>query len=414
MPTRTARGAGLIIILALLSGIAPMSMHIILPALPVLQDAFASDEATVQLVLSLSLFSVAFATLGYGPTSDRYGRKPVLLAGLIFFVAGSVICVVAPTITVLIAGRILQAVGGAAAMVLGRAIIRDLYDRETAARMMAYMITALVVAPMVAPLIGSLIQAEFGWRAIFVFIAGIGVAQLLFAFPRVPETRPSNADVQTLGGMLLGFIALLRMPMFLAYAGQVAFGMGMFMAFVGAAPYVTVRVLGRPPTEFGLWFIVVSVGFMIGTAATGRFGGRLGLDRTMRLGSLLGVVFGLLMLALTVAGIREAWAVFVPGALMAFANGLAMPNAQAGGLSVNPRIAGTAAGLLSFVQMLSGAVFAQVAGMVHDGTPYPMVIVMLTAAVLALACVLGLPLLAGRRARAGVRDATDRSDASDT
>jgi DHA1 family bicyclomycin/chloramphenicol resistance-like MFS transporter len=373
----------LIGVLAVITALGPLAMQIILPVLPVMQDAFMVSAGTVQYVLSLALFTIAFATLVYGPASDRYGRRPVLLVGLGIFLLGSVVSALAPTIQVLIVGRVTQAVGGAAGMVVSRAIIRDLYDRDTAARLMAYMITALVVAPMVSPLIGGLLNDAFGWRAIFVFSGIVGVVVLALALPRVPESLQPGTSAQTFRSMLSGFGVLLRVPAFLGYAGQSAFGMGMFMAFLGAAPFVTINVLERPPTEFGLFFVLISAGFMAGTFMTARLGQRIGLDRMMRVGSGLAVVFGIVMLAFVLAGLWSPWTIFLPGMWMAFANGLSMPNAQAGAISISPRFAGTASGLLAFLQMLVGAGFAQLAGMAQDDTPLPMAVIMLTASVLA-------------------------------
>lgn len=383
MNTPPANPRMLIAVLAVIAALGPLSMQIILPVLPVMQVAFKAPAATVQYALSLALFTIAFSTLVYGPASDRYGRRPVLVIGLVIFIIGSAISSVAPTIEIVILGRIVQAVGGAAGMVLSRAIIRDLYDRDTAARLMAYMITALVVAPMISPLIGGLLNDAFDWRAVFVFAGVIGALVLLLALPKVPETLQPGSEVQTFRGMLGGFAILLRVPAFLGYAGQVGFGMGMFMAFLGAAPFVMINVLERPPTEFGLFFVLISAGFMAGTFLTGRFGERIGLDRMMRFGSVLAVVFGSVMLAFVLAGIWSPWTIFLPGAGMALANGLAMPNAQAGAISINPRFAGTASGLLAFIQMLIGAGFAQLAGVVQDDTPLPMALVMLAASVLA-------------------------------
>ena len=362
-------------------------MQIFLPALPAIQDAFSVSAGRAQLVLSSSLVAIAFSALAYGPASDRFGRRPVMVVGLTIFLVGSVICAVSPSIWILILGRVVQAVGGAAGMVLSRAIIRDLYDRETAARMLAYMVTALVLAPMVAPLIGGLLNDLTGWRAIFWFTGIAGLAALALAFPRVPETLAQPVRDQSLGGMLLSFVSLLRIPAFLAYAGQLSFGLGMFMALIGGAPFVVVRVLERPPTELGVLLLILSAGFMAGTFITARIAGRVGVDRMIRFGSGLSVAFGVLTLEWNV------WTIFLPATGMAFAMGLIMPNAQAAAVSVNPRIAGAASGLMSFIQMSTGAVFAQLVGLLQDGTPIPMVIVVTLAAVLGFASIMILPRL---------------------
>ena len=383
----------LIIVLAAITALGPMAMQIFLPALPAIQDAFTVSAGRAQLVLSASLGAIAFSTLFYGPASDSFGRRPVMVVGLVIFLVGSIICAVAPSISILILGRVVQAVGGGAGMVLSRAIIRDLYDRETAAKMLAYMVTVLVMAPMVAPLIGGVLNDWAGWRSIFVFTGIAGVAALALAYPRVPETLAQPVQDQSLVGMLRSFISLLRVPAFLGYVGQLSFGLGMFMAFIGAAPFVVVRVLERPPTELGVWLMLMSGGFMTGTFLTARIAGRIGVDRMILIGSGLAVVFGAVMVALVLAGEWMVWAIFLPGAGMAFANGLIMPNAQAAAVSINPRIAGSASGLASFVQMTTGAVFAQLAGVVQDGTPIPMVILVTTAAVLAFASIVVLPRL---------------------
>lgn len=387
----------LILILASITALGPMTMQIFLPALPAIQDAFAVSAGRAQMVLSVSLAAIACSTLFYGPTSDRFGRRPVLVVGLAIFLAGSAICAAAPSIDILILGRVVQAVGGAAGMVLSRAIIRDLYDRETAAKMLAYMVTALVLAPMLAPLIGGVLNDLAGWRAIFIFTAVAGLGALAVSFPRVPETLAAPVRDQSVIGMLRSYGALLRVPAFLGYVGQLSFGLGTFMAFMGAAPFVVVRVFGRPPTELGLWLLLMSGGFMVGTFVTARIAGRIGVDRMIRLGSGLALAVAAVMVALVLSGEWTIWAIFAPGIVLAFANGLIMPNGQAAAVSVNPRVAGAASGLVSFVQMTTGAVFAQLAGVVQDGTPVPMVLLVSSATVLGFASIMILPRLGRSR-----------------
>jgi DHA1 family bicyclomycin/chloramphenicol resistance-like MFS transporter len=263
---------------------------------------------------------------------------------------------------------------------------------------MAYMVTALVVAPTVAPLIGGVLNDLAGWRSIFVFSSALAGLVMLVALPKVPETLAEPLPGLGLGGMAGAFASLLRIPAFLGYVGLISFGMGMFMAFIGAAPYVTIGVLGRPPTEFGLFFMLVSAGFMAGTFVTARITARVGLDRMLVAGSALGVGFGVVLAGMVAAGVWSTWAFFLPGAGMAFANGLIMPNAQSAAIGVNPRLAGSASGLTSFVQMATGALFAQAAGTLQDGTPWPMAVLMLAAALCAFASITLLPRL-GRGGR---------------
>jgi DHA1 family bicyclomycin/chloramphenicol resistance-like MFS transporter len=381
----------LIFTLAAITALGPMSMQVFLPALPAIQDAFNVSPMRAQLVLSASLMSIAISALAYGPASDRYGRRPVVLIGLSIFLIGSMICVISTSIWMLIFGRIVQAIGGAAGMVLSRAIIRDLYDRETAARMLAYMVTVLVFAPMVAPVIGGVINDLAGWRAIFCFTCIVGLAAIILAYPRVPETLVKSPLVQSKNGMFMHFVTLIRIRAFMAYAGQLSFGLGMFMALIGGAPFVVIRVLGKSPTELGLLLLILSAGFMVGTFITAKGGARIGVDRMIRIGSSLSVLFGVIMLVLVLAGEWTVWAIFIPSTGMAFANGLIMPNAQAAAISINPQIAGSASGLMSFIQMTTGAIFAQTVGVVQDGTPIPMVLIVTIAAILGLVSILLLP-----------------------
>ena len=381
----------LIFILAAITALGPMSMQVFLPALPAIQDAFNVSHMQAQLVLSASLVSIAISALAYGPASDRYGRRPVMLIGLTIFLIGSVICVISTSIWVLIFGRIVQAIGGASGMVLSRAIIRDLYDRETAARMLAYMVTVLVFAPMVAPVIGGVINDLAGWRAIFCFTCLVGLAAITLAYPKVPETMVKTTHVQSQSGMFIHFITLIKIREFLAYAGQLSFGLGMFMGLIGGAPFVVIRVLGKSPTELGFLLLILSAGFMLGTFITARIGGGVGVDRMIKFGSILSVISGIIMFILVLAGEWTVWAIFVPSTVMAFANGLIMPNAQAAAVSINPQIAGSASGLKSFMQMMTGAVFAQTVGVIQDGTPLPMVFVVTIAALLGFASILFLP-----------------------
>ena len=173
---RAPVSTGFMALLAAMSALAPMSLQIFVPALPAIQAHFAVSPGTAQLALSLSILANAIAALSYGPLSDRFGRRPVVLAGLVMFIAGSVLCALAPTIGVLIVGRIVQSGGGAAGMVIARAIVRDLYAREQAASMIAYLTMAMVVAPMLAPSVGALLLDLFDWRAIFVAVTGVGLA----------------------------------------------------------------------------------------------------------------------------------------------------------------------------------------------------------------------------------------------
>jgi DHA1 family bicyclomycin/chloramphenicol resistance-like MFS transporter len=374
----------LIGLLIALTALAPLSLQIFLPALPAIQGTFGVSSGMAQLVLSLSILANAFSMLAYGPISDRFGRRPAVIVGLVAFVGGSVISAVAPDVLTLIFGRIVQAIGGAAGMVLARAMVRDLYDREHAARMIAYLTMAMVVAPMMAPTIGGLLTEIFDWRAIFWFVAAVGLTLTFLVVRQLVETHPALASGSS--GLFAGASALLHSSAFVSYALQSTFAICIFFAFISGAPYFMISVLGRSTAEYGLYFIAVSAGFMLGNFVAARLSIRVGLDRMILIGSLFAlaaVVFALVLLT------QAPWhplALFGPMTAGAFANGLTVPNAQAGAVSVDPALAGTASGVAGFSQMFAAALVSQLVGMLQNGTPYPMLWVMTAAAAL---CLLG-------------------------
>jgi DHA1 family bicyclomycin/chloramphenicol resistance-like MFS transporter len=382
---RPPRSRTLIALLVGLTALAPLSLQIFLPALPAIQGAFATTTGRTQLVLSLSILANAIATLIYGPLSDRFGRRPVILAGIGIFVAGSIWCTVAGSIVTLVIARILQSAGAAAGMVLARAIVRDLYDRDEAASVIAYLTMAMVVAPMLSPTIGALLIDHLGWRAIFAFTTLFGLALGWETLRHLIETRPGRPGQAAWTGMVLGAGQLMRSPAFVAYMIQSSFAISTFFAFLSGAPYYMISTLGRTATEYGIWFAVISAGFMAGNFVAARLSPRIGLDRIILLGTGLAVLATAAALGLLLAGPWTALALFGPMIVAAFGNGLGIANAQAGAVSVYPSLAGTASGLIGFFQLFAAAVVSQGVGMLQNGTPYPMAVFMVVCAVVSLA-----------------------------
>ena len=380
LPERRWSTSALMALLAAITALAPFSLQIFLPALPAIQASFAVAPGIVQLALSLSILANAVANLAYGPISDRFGRRPVLLVGLAAFVAGSLGCALASSIELLIVARIVQSIGGAAGMVLARAIVRDLYDRERSASIIAYLTMAMVVAPMLAPTIGAVLIDVASWRAIFYLVTGIGAVLAWPIVVTLAETRPPEA--RRLGGPFAGAAALLHSGLFWSYVLQSTFGICVFFAFIAGAPYFMIDVLGRSATEYGLWFILVSAAFMAGNLVAGRFSGRIGLDRMVLTGSLLAVAGAGLALLLLLGGAWTPLALFGPMMAVGLGNGFSVPNAQAGAVSVNALLAGTASGIAGFSQMFVAALVSQAVGMLQNGTPYPMAGFMAACAVL--------------------------------
>lgn len=374
----------LVLLLIAITALAPVSLQIFIPALPAIQASFGSSAGLTQLVLSLSILANAIATLVYGPLSDRFGRRPVVIAGLVIFVIGSVFCVTAASIGSLIIARIVQSAGAAAGMVLARAIVRDLYDREQAASAIAYLTMAMVVAPMISPAIGALLIDQFGWRAIFVATTILGVVLSWLVWLGLRETRPSKAGADASTALFRGAQILLTRPAFLRYILQSTFAISTFFAFISGAPYFMIDILDRSATEYGLLFMIVSGSFMVGNLTSARLSRRVGIDRLIGIGNVLALVGTIIAAGLMIAGSWTPIALFGPMTLTAFANGLSIANAQAGAVSVNPNLAGTASGLAGFTQMFVAALVSQAVGTLQNGTPYPMVGFMVGCAFLSL------------------------------
>ena len=362
-----------LIALVAVTAIGPLAMQIFLPALPIIQADYGVAPGTAQLALSLSMLSIALSTLAYGPLSDRFGRRPVLIAGLLIFLLGSAICSQAPDIWTLILGRVVQAAGGASGMVLARAMVRDVYAQEKVASVIASLTLAMVVAPMLAPAIGGFLTELWSWRATFVFVGLVGLPIVTLVVFRLAETNSQPAHHRGVSGMIEGFALLLRSPIFCGYAFSGAFGLAGFFAFAAGAPYVMVNVMDRPVTEYGLYFVMISLAFMAGNFASARLSERFGTNRMIVVGCTLSLTAALIEAALLLAGFWTPLAIFIPTAGVVFGSGLAMPNMQAGALGVYPRSAGTASGLSGFLQMGIAAVFAQTVGTLQGDTPYVMI-----------------------------------------
>ena len=379
---------GLIILLMAMSSIGPVSLNILVPATPGLAVIFDTSVETVQLTLSLYLLGLAVSQLVLGPLSDRFGRKPVLLVGLFITAAASVAAIFSTSIETLIIFRTLQALGASSGLVIGRAIIRDLYSRDRAASMIGLVTTVMVLAPMAAPLIGGLLDTHFGWEYTFVLTGVMAAAIMAWVFVTLPETRPDHI---TGGG--IRFIAsesrqLFESRRFIGYVLVCAIGTATFFAFLGGGPHVVVSIMGITSAEYGLWFILTSGGFMLGNFFTARSSQRFGIDWMVHFG-LLWLVIGAVATLITVSVWPDGgpWTIFIPQLLISFGNGVFLPNCVAGAVSVRPQAAGTASGLTGFMQMALGAAAAQ--GMSHvvatATSGMPLAVAMLILSILALA-----------------------------
>ena len=384
MSDLTSLSNRLIILLAAASALGPAAMQILLPALPVIKDTFQVSNDVAQLTLSLSMFAIAIGTLIYGPLSDKYGRRVIMLLGLVITIAGSIFCFLATSIELLILGRFIQAFGGAAGLVLARAIVRDVYEAEDAARVIATLVMVMVVIPMLSPALGGELMDQFGWQSVFIAIAFFGILTLLFSISYLPETLKEPIPFEGAGAVLVTFISLFKSPAFCGYAFCVTFVSVVFFSFISAAPEIMVSVLDRPPTEYGYYFIMIPLGFMSGNYVTRYFGRSIELNRMITWGASITIVGIALAFILLSLGIKHPLALFVPIAIAISGNGITLPNAMAAAINEFPNLAGSASGLTGFLQMAFSAVAAQVVALIFNGTVYPLLMMMFSAAVLSL------------------------------
>lgn len=351
-----------VLALVIVSSVSPFAINAIVPSMPAIEEALDTSYARVQLILSLFLASIAVAQIIIGPLSDRFGRRPVLLWGFVVFVAVSAASSFAPNIETLVAMRVVQGASGCVGIVLGRAIVRDLFERRQAASMIGYVTMGLAVAPMMAPLIGGLLQDAFGWQAVFWFMTGFGMIGLAVSWAFVPETNHNPAPRLNFGTMFRDFATLLGDSNFLLFAASVGLISGVFFSFLGGVPYVSERILNLEPTVYGMWFGVMPLGYIVGNYLAGRFTEHFGVARMILFGSLVGFVAAALPLLLFAFGSIGPAQIFLPMALGGIASGIAMPSGISGAVSVRPEIAGAASGLTGAIQIGTGALLAAIAG----------------------------------------------------
>ncbi len=372
----------LIVLLAAISALGPSATQILLPAVPVIRQDFAVSDDIAQLTLSLSMAAIAIGTLTYGPLSDKFGRRPIILLGLFICAAGSLLCAFAGTIELLVFGRFVQAFGAAVGLVLARAIIRDVYGPAESARVIATLVMVMVVIPMFSPAVGGELLIRYGWESIGTAFAVFSLAMLFMAGFSLPETLREPVPFAGVGSMLRTFGELLSSRAFSGYAFCVAFVSVVFFSFIAAGPEILVSVYGRPANEYGYYFIMMPSGFMAGTWIARHYGLRLHIDRLMLIGMVIAIAGICLAFALLLAGWRHPLALFAPVSLTVLGNGITLPNAQAAAINEFPKLAGSASGLTGFLQMALSALAAQLVAAVYNGTAYPLMFIMLAASLL--------------------------------
>ncbi len=369
------------------TSISQLAMTLVLPANTVIMREFGASYGVAQLMLTTFLISVGLGQLAVGFLSDKYGRRPVLVWGLAAFCAGCFVSALAPTVDVLLVGRVLQGLGAAASVAVPRAIVRDSYERARAAKVMSYLLLAVGFVPMIAPGIGGILLEIGPWRSLFFLLAVSSLALMIFVYRTLAETGNSKRHNRPLFTKSAG--ALLIEPAYIGYITSIAFGTAMYHVFNAGAPFVMSEVLHRDPSDFGFYYAIAASMFLAGSLLSARFTERVGADRMILL-ALVPIAIGIGLFWL-LADARHPLTLFIPAGLLMFSNGLTIPNATTGALSVRTDLAGTAAGLSGFVQFLVGAVSTMVVGFALTASSTPLLVALtLCAGLTAAGAALGI------------------------
>ncbi|MEO0939795.1 MAG: Bcr/CflA family efflux MFS transporter [Pseudomonadota bacterium] len=372
-----------LVTLVLLTALTVLTLNMFLPALPAMRVFFGVDEAVMGRAISVYMAAAALLQLILGPLSDRLGRRPVILGLLVVYVAASVLCLLAQDITTFLIARTAQAVavGGG---ILASAAVRDMYEGRTAAAKLSLIAAAMAIAPMIAPMAGGLLEAAAGWRAVFVTYALLGAGLLIWCWWDLGETHAHGK------GQRLELGALLRARVFWAYAGVQAFGVGVFYVFLTGAPFVAADAFGLGPALTGVALGSTTAGFMAGATLSARLMQRVGPTRLILIGRLVPIAGLGAALVYYGSGGGSVWPLFLSTITVGIGNGLSLPGANAGALSVRPDLAGSASGLGGAVSLGLGALLTAAATRViaASTTADALLVLMVGISALALVCAL--------------------------
>ncbi|MCG7519259.1 multidrug effflux MFS transporter [Ruegeria sp. Ofav3-42] len=375
--------------LVLLSGLSALSLNLFLPSLPNMALHFEADYKVMQLSIALYLLVNAALQILIGPIADKAGRRPVLLWGLALFLLATLGCIYAPNVEIFLVFRMCQAIV-VVGMVLSRAAVRDLYDQDQAASMIGYVTMGMAIVPMIGPAIGGLLEESFGWKANFWLPFVLGTLTLLLTYSDFGETSAKSG--KTLMQQFREYPELLGSPRFWGYSLSSALSSGAFFAYLGGAPFIGTELFGLSAAEVGIYFGAPAVGYFFGNFFSGRYSVRFGVNRMVLWGCWMNAAGVTMSAVLFLAGLGTALSFFGFMTFVGIGNGMTIPNATSGALSVRPHLAATASGLSGAIMLGGGAGLSALAGtlLTHETGAMPLLWLMLATSVLAVCAILSV------------------------
>ena len=370
-----------ILTLILLAGIQALAMNIFLPSLPNMTAYFQAEYRVLQLSVAVYLAVSAVLQLIIGPISDKYGRRPIILWGIILFLIATIGCMLATSAEMFLVFRMLQA-AVAVTLMLSRAIISDIAPRDQAASMIGYVTMGVAVVPMFGPAIGGILDEAFGWKSNFVLLFTLGAIILWLSWFDLGETAPKSMN--TLGQQFREYPELFMSPRFWGYALASGFASGVFFAYLGGAPFIGTEVYNLSSKALGFYFGSPAIGYFLGNYLSGRFSTRIGVNTMVFWGTMITLLGVILPIVFITSGVTHPLGFFGFITLVGLGNGMTIPNASAGMLAVRPHLAGTASGLGGAIMIIGGATLSALAGILLTlGTgAYPLLLIMLTTSAL--------------------------------
>lgn len=369
--------------LVMVAGLSALSMNVFLPSLPAMAQHFGTQYAVMQLAISGYLAATACLQLVIGPLSDLFGRRPVMLVSLAIMFIATVVCFLAPNVTVFMVARFVQATV-ATGFVLARAIVRDMVPANQAASMIGYVTMGMSVVPMVGPMIGGFLNDVGGWQASFWLLMALTVLVIGLVYLDLGETNTQKST--SFSAQFKAWPELLKSRLFWGYALTSTFSSGLFFSFLGGAPFIGSTIYGLTPAMLGVQFFFMATGYMLGNFISGRYASKIGITRMMFSGNIIALTGIIITIVLAYTDLHSAYAFFIPLALIGVGNGVTLPSSNAGMVSVKPHLAGSASGLGGALTIGGGATLSVIATSLLSTTSgtQPLLFMMVAAALLAL------------------------------